>query len=149
MIMPDGTVDVWLRVVDYDDESVILRDESSEARFTFQEALPIDDLPDRGELAKFRINYEIFHARGLLLRGFPRLSDPHILNITPISGTLKVGDKITMPARDDRTWWQRRAPLWLGGRDFVPGLTVELVVTAICTSQGSAGVPPVAIPPSA
>jgi hypothetical protein len=28
----------------------------------------------------------------------------------------KLGDIITFDATDNRTWWQRHAPLWLGGK---------------------------------
>jgi len=40
-----------------------------------------------------------------------------MLEITPISTSLKVGDIITMDVViDRRNWWQRHAPMWLGGQ---------------------------------
>lgn len=46
---------------------------------------------------------------------------------------LKVGDRVTVPARDSRTCWQRWMPRWLGGRDYDPSAVAEMVVTAVST----------------
>ena len=46
------------------------------------------------------------------------------------SETLKLGDTIThFPFPDNRTWWQRHAPRWLGGKPSP--YNGPLMVTAI------------------
>jgi hypothetical protein len=34
--------------------------------------------------------------------------------------SMKVGDTISLPTRDRRSWWQRIAPLFLGGKPKEP-----------------------------
>ncbi len=46
---------------------------------------------------------------------------------TPV---LKWGDVVTMPLPDQRNWWQRHAPRWLGGRSATHPYG-DFVITAV------------------
>lgn len=40
-----------------------------------------------------------------------------MFEISPVSSSFKVGDTFTMDVIiDRRSWWQRHAPLWFGGK---------------------------------
>lgn len=55
-----------------------------------------------------------------------------MISVTPTSLCLKTGDTFVMKGKpaDDRTWWQKRAPAFLGGR-VDPTKDQTLVITAV------------------
>lgn len=59
-----------------------------------------------------------------------------ILTVTNVRVAINVGDHIIMPWHDPRSWWQRLAPLWLGGRVAPPK---EYVITDMLTGNGGVG----------
>lgn len=58
-----------------------------------------------------------------------------MIEITPFSQTVNVGDTFVMKGKptDDRTWWQKRAPAFLGGRTD-PTKDQTLVITAVSST---------------
>lgn len=78
MIMPDGTVDVWLRVVGESGTTLSLASSDTDwAIFSLYEVLLLRPKPVVvGELHAFRVDYDLFRARGLSLRQSPPLPKP-------------------------------------------------------------------------
>jgi hypothetical protein len=49
-----------------------------------------------------------------------------VINLTP---PLRIGDRVTWTEPDNRGWWRRTMPRWLGGRKHVP--LREAIITEV------------------
>ena len=113
----------------YKDEEPILRDVTPNDRSKGQEATA-KAFGAAAELAfKTGETLEKTESATMLTKSVGDAERIKTLYGSVLTGGSDERDMITIPLADTRTWWQRHAPYWLGGCDYVP--LRNFVVTAV------------------